>query len=172
MGTLALTSIIVCDAASAKAILCSKAFAKGEVTSKLAEGVLDHALFLLPTNEMAQTSQVSSTHIFSFPSKTREEGFYPPFLWKYMEINTENPRLQEAKRYVDKVLDDLIEERQEKVVAEHGTTLQANWNMLDRMLFTNTIDDGIKFDRAEILGEILGFFAAGHETTRLLKFTS
>ena len=62
-----------------------------------------------------------------------------------------------------KILDDVINDGLGNVESQFGTEFQSNWNILDRMLLSNITEN--KFNRDEIRGEIIGLFAAGHETT-------
>ncbi|KAJ3313037.1 hypothetical protein HDV04_002325 [Boothiomyces sp. JEL0838] len=86
----------------------------------------------------------------------------PTILWKLLGIDNSNPEFSKAKQNVDQLLQDLSNERLEKI--RNKELIQEKWDMdvLHRLLISQ--NNGL-MTKEEVFGELVGFFFAGHETT-------
>ncbi|KAI8620380.1 cytochrome P450 [Chytriomyces sp. MP71] len=96
-------------------------------------------------------------------AKQLQERFAnPPFLWRLVGVSNASPRLLKTRQYVDGLLNKVIASKRADVAAA-GKDWKAK-DVLDRLL---SLDEKGKpvFTEAEIIGEVMAFFFAGHETT-------
>ncbi|KAI8616187.1 cytochrome P450 [Chytriomyces sp. MP71] len=92
----------------------------------------------------------------------QERFSYPPFVWWFIGLSSNTPRIQKAQNYVRNLLSGLI--AQKKLESETGGKVDRDKDVLDRLLSVGG-DDKKKFTDAEVIGETMGFFFAGHDTT-------
>ncbi|KAI8912401.1 cytochrome P450, partial [Entophlyctis helioformis] len=89
---------------------------------------------------------------------------YPPFLWPLLGLDNNSSRVRGIRGYTQSFVKDMIAER--RVAIESGDYVdKGKWDMdvLDRLLQASVnARDG---EEEEIVGETLGLFFAGHETT-------
>ncbi|KAJ3000213.1 hypothetical protein HDV02_000126 [Globomyces sp. JEL0801] len=90
---------------------------------------------------------------------TTDRSILPSFLWKVFGVSITSPAVSEPRKRIHDFLHELIEKGRKEVESING---DCNMNMLHRLLLSN--DKGIMTED-EIIGELLGFFLAGHETT-------
>ncbi|KAJ3271946.1 T-complex protein 1 subunit delta [Terramyces sp. JEL0728] len=95
-----------------------------------------------------------STDIFSLRFGTH------PWLYKLLGVDLTSPKVAKAKQAIYKFLDELAEERLDKI--RKKVVSQENWDMdvLHRLLISQ--DKGV-MTKEEVYGELIGFFFAGHE---------
>jgi cytochrome P450 len=70
---------------------------------------------------------------------------FPQYLWSLLKIDNKQPSLIKAKLHFKILLDQVIDDRRQKVAIEFGTLLQKDWNILDRLLYSNINDNVIHF---------------------------
>ncbi|KAI8826408.1 cytochrome P450 [Chytriomyces cf. hyalinus JEL632] len=86
-----------------------------------------------------------------------------PITWKFSGLGSNSPRVTAIRKYVDQLFEEILAAK--KLQTANGETkLAKDKDVLDRLLDTDE-DDNDKFSKAEIVGEVLGFFLAGHETS-------
>ncbi|KAJ3221902.1 hypothetical protein HDU81_010266 [Chytriomyces hyalinus] len=85
----------------------------------------------------------------------------PNFLWWWRGVNQTSPRVQKVTCHVDTLLKKVVAERKLKKSAGPGV---AHADLLEKLLGTDA-DGKPLFTETEILGEVKGFFFAGHETS-------
>ncbi|KAJ3260934.1 hypothetical protein HDU77_001147 [Chytriomyces hyalinus] len=85
----------------------------------------------------------------------------PSFAWWWRGVNRASPRVQKVIGHVDTLLKKVVAER--KLKKSTGTGV-ARADLLEKLLGTDG-DGKALFSETEILGEVKGFFFAGHETS-------
>ncbi|KAI8612449.1 cytochrome P450 [Chytriomyces sp. MP71] len=85
----------------------------------------------------------------------------PPMFWRYVGIANDSPRVRKVQEYVNNLFGDIIMKK--KQVLDHTKDWKAK-DVLDRLLGSSA-DGKPVFPENEMIGEILAFFFAGHETT-------
>ncbi|KAJ2998631.1 hypothetical protein HDV02_004261 [Globomyces sp. JEL0801] len=93
---------------------------------------------------------------------TPKRSVSPPFLWNYLGLGTTSPRIALAKNNVMKYMQTLAQKRKEMI--QNKTIQQEGYQMdvLHRLLLSSEQN---LMTEEEVMGEIIGFFLAGHETT-------
>ncbi|KAI8896250.1 cytochrome P450 [Globomyces pollinis-pini] len=86
----------------------------------------------------------------------------PAFLWSFFGYSTTSPRIALAKDNVMKYMQNLAQKRKEMI--QNKAILQEGYQMdvLHRLLLSSQQN---LMTEDEVMGEIIGFFIAGHETT-------
>jgi cytochrome P450 len=107
-----------------------------------------HNFNALANAEHAEEVQ-SSMHLDFMFRALAARIFYSPLLWYFLGIAPNNSKPIKAKEYFDQTIKKVINERFAKVQLEANTEIQKNWNMLDRMLFANAVDQ-VKLNLIEI----------------------
>ncbi|KAI8923863.1 cytochrome P450 [Entophlyctis helioformis] len=95
--------------------------------------------------------------------------YTPHFLWKRNGIASDSPEVASVRSYTKKLVRDVIAERRAAMISG-GHAERGKWDMdvLDRLLL-NCDDPSVspenRMTEDEVIGETLGFFVAGHETS-------
>ncbi|KAJ3029001.1 UNVERIFIED_CONTAM: hypothetical protein HDU68_000371 [Siphonaria sp. JEL0065] len=85
-----------------------------------------------------------------------------PFTWWFIGISSSSPRVSRVRKYVDNLVSNILKTKREAIASgQPGDHV----DLLDRLLDVDSSSDQQKFSDAEIVGEVLGFVFAGHETT-------
>jgi cytochrome P450 len=103
--------------------------------------------------DMSDLVQVSQTRYF-----------IPRLLWRFLNVQESDAIQRKCSGVLSKALEMKAIRLQE--IADAGTTgdrLNYDKDVLQRLLMEH--GDGVAFDETEIVGELIAFFFAGHETT-------
>ncbi|KAJ3039651.1 Cytochrome P450 3A4 [Rhizophlyctis rosea] len=95
--------------------------------------------------------------------KTISERFaVPPPLWRFFGLADSSPAVKQAREANEKLLKTVIAQKKKE-----GRKDERGFDLLDRLMVENESggEGAGKFSEEEILGEVWGFFMAGHETT-------
>ncbi|KAI8928434.1 cytochrome P450 [Entophlyctis helioformis] len=85
--------------------------------------------------------------------------FTPPALWWWSGLSSNSPRVTSVREQTQRFVKDVIAERREAMRrGEHDEKSKWEMDVLDRLLQSGLSEE-------EIIGESLGLFLAGHETT-------
>lgn len=84
----------------------------------------------------------------------------PPFLWKWNGIELESKRVQEIRSAIDTTIIPVLEKYRTENLSEIDGK---HWNVMQRLCQKSI--DGETMSNDEIVGEMKGFFIAGHETS-------
>ena len=235
-------AVVVTDAAECKRILESPDFVRDDNFEKRAAGVLDHALFTIPSGEkwkkhrkflqpafgpgyLRHTAEVAKSLVDVVANDFRKQlmsskqievdinGYFtalamdligkiafsfafdsiqaigtqdyqierdninklikinaqrlglPPLFWTFLGIGSKSPAVVREASFLKHRMTAIINEH--KLALQNGRTEKTNWDMdvLDRLLKGNAVPGQEKFTHDEIIGELVGFFLAGNETT-------
>ncbi|KAJ3076470.1 Thromboxane-A synthase [Podochytrium sp. JEL0797] len=83
---------------------------------------------------------------------------YLPFMWSWAGISNGSPRVKKYRAYIAGIFGDILAAKKE------ANKVAGHQDLLDRLLSVD-LEDKQKFSDEEIMGEIMAFFFAGHETT-------
>ncbi|KAI9348032.1 cytochrome P450 [Obelidium mucronatum] len=86
-----------------------------------------------------------------------------PFTWSFVGIGTSSPRVVQVRKFMDTLVANILKTKREGETSGELTTPHVD--LLDRLLAVDASSDQQKFSDEEIVGEVLGFVFAGHETT-------
>ncbi|KAJ3313035.1 hypothetical protein HDV04_002323 [Boothiomyces sp. JEL0838] len=184
-------NVVVADAKEAKRLFTdTDTFVKGDGVRQKMMGLLDYALFVLPTGDLWKKhrgkvafgknmkavesfDENSSGEWHDLESMTNDVFMLvvnylykrfamPIFLHKALGADVTSPKVAKAKSNVYSFLKELANERLEKIRSNKDD--QENWDMdvLHRLLISQ--EKGLLTEE-EVYGELVGFFFAGHETT-------
>ncbi|KAJ3051080.1 hypothetical protein HK097_007943 [Rhizophlyctis rosea] len=114
------------------------------------------------------TSHNAPQHSIDTILKTISNRFaVPPFLWSLFDLADSSSPVKKAREENAALLKDVIRRKREGAAGTIGKD-ERKFDLLDRLLAENEASgsggEG-KFGDEEILGEVWGFFMAGHETT-------
>ncbi|EGF81331.1 hypothetical protein BATDEDRAFT_34893 [Batrachochytrium dendrobatidis JAM81] len=107
--------------------------------------------------------QVSQGMVEELVRLVQERFSVPPLLWAFNNLSSYSSRVKKVNGCIHAVIQDVIDKRKEQMKLGNIPS-NDQMDVLDRLLKVHQVA-AENFTNEEVVGEVIGFFVAGHETT-------